>query len=88
MDNLKIYQICHNLITYFATLISPKKSHLSLIFRTGGSNLFYFMQNLINNRNKKHLGSWKIEGQHRGITGEAVDIPCPNIIISYFIGFD
>ena len=39
MDNLKIYQICHNLITYFATLISPKKSHLGLIFRTGGSNL-------------------------------------------------
>ena len=37
MDNLKIYQICHNLITYFATLISPKKSHLGLIFRTGGS---------------------------------------------------
>ena len=25
MDNLKLYQICHNLITYFATLISPKK---------------------------------------------------------------
>ena len=25
MDNLKRYQICHDLITYFATLISPKK---------------------------------------------------------------
>ena len=37
MTNLKIYQICHNLITYFVTLTSPKKSHLGLIFRTGGS---------------------------------------------------
>ena len=37
MDNLKIYQIYHNLITYFATLISQKKSQLDLIFRTGGS---------------------------------------------------
>ena len=37
MDNLKRYQICHDLITYFATLISPKKSQLGLIFRTGGS---------------------------------------------------
>ena len=37
MDNLKIYQICHHLITYFATLISPKKSQLGPIFRTGGS---------------------------------------------------
>ena len=37
MTNLKIYQICHNLITYFVTLISPKKSQLGLIFRTGGS---------------------------------------------------
>ena len=25
MTNLKIYQICHNLITYFVTLTSPKK---------------------------------------------------------------
>ena len=25
MDNLKRYQICHDLITYFATLIFPKK---------------------------------------------------------------
>ena len=37
MDNLKKYQICHDLITFFATLISPKKSQLGLIFRTGGS---------------------------------------------------
>ena len=37
MDNLKIYQICHDLIDYFATLTSPKKSHLGPIFRTGGS---------------------------------------------------
>ena len=38
MDNLKIYQICHHLITYFATLIFPKKSQLGPIFKTGGSN--------------------------------------------------
>ena len=25
MTNIKIYQICHNLITYFVTLTSPKK---------------------------------------------------------------
>ena len=37
MDNLKRYQICHHLITYFATLIFPKKSYLGLIFRNGGS---------------------------------------------------
>ena len=37
MDNLKRYQICHDLIAYFATLTSPKKSQLGLIFRTGGS---------------------------------------------------
>ena len=47
MDNIKIYQICHDLIDYFvlikkkidyfATLTSPKKSYLGLIFRTGGS---------------------------------------------------
>ena len=37
MYNLKIYQICHALIAYFATLTSPKKSQLGLIFRTGGS---------------------------------------------------
>ena len=36
MDNLKIYQICHHLITYFATLISPKQNQLGRIFRTGG----------------------------------------------------
>ena len=33
MYNLKIYQICHDLIAYFATLTS-KKSQLDLIFRT------------------------------------------------------
>ena len=37
MYNLKIYQICHDLIAYFATLTSPKKSQLGLIFRTGCS---------------------------------------------------
>ena len=37
MSNLKIYQICHDLIGYFATLTSPKKSYLDPIFRTGGS---------------------------------------------------
>ena len=41
MTNLKIYQICHNLITYFVTLKSPKKSQLGLIFRTGGSNSLF-----------------------------------------------
>ena len=40
MINLKIYQICHHLITYFATLISPKKGQLGPIFRTGGSIIF------------------------------------------------
>ena len=55
MDNLKVYQICHHLITYFATLIS-KKSQLGPIFRTGGSitvasskkknySLFFFKEN-------------------------------------------
>ena len=39
MDNLKIYQICHDLIGYFATLTSPKKSYLGPIFRTGDSIL-------------------------------------------------
>ena len=38
MYNLKIYQTCHDLIAYFATLTSPEKSQLSLIFRTGGNN--------------------------------------------------
>ena len=37
MTNLKIYKICHNLITYFVTLTSSKKSQLGPIFRTGGS---------------------------------------------------
>ena len=40
MDNLKRYQICHHLITYFATLIFPKKSYLGLIFRNGGSIIY------------------------------------------------
>ena len=43
MDNLKIYKICHDLIDYFATLTSPKKSHLGLIFRTGGSIIYLGM---------------------------------------------
>ena len=42
MDNLKIYKICHHLITYFATLISPKTSQLGPIFRTGGSIIHEF----------------------------------------------
>ena len=42
MYNLKIYQICHDLIVYFATLTSPKKSQLGIIFRTGGS-INYFL---------------------------------------------
>ena len=40
MFSLKIYQICHHLITYFATLTSPKKSQLGPIFRTGASIIF------------------------------------------------
>ena len=40
MTNIKIYQICHNLIAYFATFTSPKKSQLGLIFMTGGSIIF------------------------------------------------
>ena len=45
MVNLKIYQICHNLITYFVTLTSPDKSQLGLIFRTGGSIRFFYYIN-------------------------------------------
>ena len=41
MDNLKIYQICYDLIDYFPTLTSPKKSYLGPIFRTRG----YFLIN-------------------------------------------
>ena len=41
MYNLKVYQICHDLIAYFATLTSPKKSQLGLIFRTGGSIMYF-----------------------------------------------
>ena len=37
MYNVKIYQIYHDLIDYFATLTSPEKCHLGPIFRTGGS---------------------------------------------------
>ena len=67
MDNLKIYQICHGLIAYFATLTSLKKSQLGLIFRTGGSitqedhfakllNEFYYdKQNLIKKVTFKNL---------------------------------
>ena len=48
IDNLKRYQICHDLITYFATLISPKQSQLGLIFRTGcSSNIILFPSLLI-----------------------------------------
>ena len=43
MYNIKIYQICHNLIIYFATLTS-KKSQLGLIFRTGGSILLFLIK--------------------------------------------
>ena len=42
MDNLTRYQICHDLITYFTTLIYPKKSQLGLIFRTGGSKYYFY----------------------------------------------
>ena len=38
MYNLKIYQICHDLIAHFATL-TCKKNQLGLIFRTEGSKL-------------------------------------------------
>ena len=49
MDNLKIYQICHNLIDYFATLTSPKKSHLGPIFRTG----IVYVENFSTKQDKK-----------------------------------
>ena len=39
MNYIKIYQICHDLIVYFAILTSPKKNQLGLIFRTGDSIL-------------------------------------------------
>ena len=45
MDDLKIYQICHDLINYFATLTSPKKSHLGLILKNGGSNNYVSIVN-------------------------------------------
>ena len=54
MDNLKIYQICHDLIDYFATLTSPKKNHLDPIFRTGGSIIFGVSPNNNNNDNNIH----------------------------------
>ena len=41
MNNLKIYQICHHLITYFATLISQKKTQLNPILRTRSSTYIY-----------------------------------------------
>ena len=40
MYNLKIYQIYHDLIAYFATLTSSKKSQLGILFRTGGSIIY------------------------------------------------
>ena len=49
MDNLKIYQIYYDLIDYFATLTSPKKSYLGPIFRTGGS-IFIIQKFLKNNK--------------------------------------
>ena len=54
MDNLKRYQICHDLITYFTTLIFPKKTYLGLIFRTGGSII--------------HTHTHKSEQEHGGTT--------------------
>ena len=45
MNNLKRYQIYHDLITYFATLIFPKKIYLGLIFRNGGSILIKYFIN-------------------------------------------
>ena len=42
MDNLKRYQIYHDLITFFAILIFQKKSYLGLIFRNGGSIIYKF----------------------------------------------
>ena len=53
MDNLKIYQICHHLITYFATLISPKKSELGLIFMTGGSKFKIKWTKILSSIHKK-----------------------------------
>ena len=52
MNSLKIYQICHDLIDYFATLTSPKKSYLDPIFRTGGSILFDAYKGRKNTRTK------------------------------------
>ena len=48
MDNLKRYHICHDLITYFATLIFSKKSQLGLIFRTGGSIILTNLTDILN----------------------------------------
>ena len=33
--------MCHDLIAYLATLTSPKINQLGLIFRTGGSIIYY-----------------------------------------------
>ena len=46
MDNLKKYQIYHDLIDYFTTLTSPKKSYLGPIFRTGGSIKYVMIKGL------------------------------------------
>ena len=36
MTNIKIYQICHNFITYFVTLTSPKKVNRDLYLGSEG----------------------------------------------------
>ena len=63
MYNLKIYQICHDLIAYFATLTSPKKSQLGLIFRTRGSKREIF--GFWTRRNYKMWFGPKIKGEKK-----------------------
>ena len=47
MDDIKIYQIYHNLITYFTTLTFPKKCQLGFIFRIKCSIRYkWYMQHL------------------------------------------
>ena len=58
MDNVKIYQICYHLITYFAILISLKRSQLDPIFRTGGSIKYthmYIYNMHLHSMDRKHL---------------------------------
>ena len=62
MDNLKRYQICHHLITYFATLIFPKKSYLGLIFRNGGSKILELNFILSIHINNKGEGGDEVDG--------------------------